>query len=84
MSEQRMCPVLMSQLALLELLDDIRQRVADGDSFEGSLEYLMPGADDAPPRTFDVRASYRVGNSLGQGGMCMIGEWREVSPEVPA
>lgn len=77
MTEQRPCPVNMSHEDLLAMLDDIRKRVAEGDSFEGSFQYLMPLDDDAPPRSFDVQASYRVGNTMGQGGMRMVGEWRE-------
>lgn len=84
MSEQRMCPVNMSHEDLLALLDDIRARVAEGDSFEGSLQYLIPLDDDAPARSFDVQASYRVGNTMGQGGLRMVGEWREVPGGDPA
>jgi hypothetical protein len=75
--ELRIGAVNMSHDALLALLDDVREHVAAGDSFEGSLEYLLPFDDDAPPRSFDVRASYRVGNLQGQGGMRMIGEVRD-------
>lgn len=76
-SEMQMVPVNLSHEDLLAVLDEIRARVAAGDSFEGSIEYLMPEDPDAPPRSFDVRASYRTGNSMGQGGMRVIGEWRE-------
>lgn len=76
-----MAPVNMSHEDLLAVLDDIRSRVAQGDSFEGHIEWLLPEDDDAPARSFDVQASYRVGNTMGQGGMRMIGEWREILPE---
>ncbi|TDD97582.1 hypothetical protein [Actinomadura rubrisoli] len=61
----------MARDQLLAVIDDIRTRVANGDSFEGSIEYLMPenpggGVD------FDVRAGYRIGNSMGQGGFRLI------------
>ncbi|WP_158813198.1 hypothetical protein [Streptomyces rimosus] len=62
----------MSRGDLVALLDDIRARVATGDSFEGNLQYLMPQADDAE-HPFDVAATYRVGNSMGQGGAVIIG-----------
>ena len=67
-----------SQEQLLELLDDIRERVAAGDSFEGSLEYLMPGPEpfngpEFEGADFAARASYRVGNSMGQGGVSLFG-----------
>jgi hypothetical protein len=72
----------MSQATLALLLDDIMHHVLDGDSYEGSLEYLMPGpippgqdpnlwpATDAE---FWVTAAYRIGNLQGQGGMRLIG-----------
>jgi hypothetical protein len=78
MGEMRQVPVNLSHEDLLTVLDDIRARVAEGDSFEGHIEWMIPVDDDAPARSFDVQASYRVGNTMGQGGMRMIGEWREV------
>lgn len=65
--------VIISQAALLSALDDIRYRVALGDSLEGSIEWLMPEGPEAGPRDFAVRAAWRVGNLQGQGGMRMIG-----------
>jgi hypothetical protein len=72
-------PVLMSHADLLAVLDDIRARVAAGDSFEGSLEYAIP---DEPTEGihYAVRAGYRIGNSQGQGGFRLIA--REV-PTAP-
>jgi hypothetical protein len=81
MAEQQLMPVNMSHEDLLRLLDHIRACVAAGDSFEGSLQYLMPEDQFAAARSFDVQASYRVGNLMGQGGMVMVGEWREVPRE---
>lgn len=63
--------VAMSKEQLLAILDDIRARVAEGDSFEGSIEYLMPeplGLEG----DFAVVASYRIGNTMGQGGLRLI------------
>lgn len=74
-----MVPVTMSRDELLMVLEDIKERVEAGDSFEGSVEYLIP-EEDAPPGSFAVRASYRVGNTMGQGGLRMIGEWAEEGP----
>lgn len=97
-------PIALSHEQLGALLMDVFEVVRDGDSFEGSVEYLMPGpggrdewlseqewsvlpdrfrdnyeATDestlmyAPkPVTFMVMASYRVGNSMGQGGVVMV------------
>ena len=60
----------MSREELLALIDDIRERVADGDSFEGKLQYLL-GTDSAKP--FEVAALYRIDNKLGQGSTRTVG-----------
>ncbi len=113
-------PIPMTKAELENLLGAILERVQQGDSFEGHVEYLMP----APPedhryepaaqlrdtgtfscgrcgittptvedqvafhagdpevtakgeRTeFMVKAGFRVGNSMGQGGFVMVGELR--------
>jgi hypothetical protein len=85
-------PVHMSHEALVALLADIHQHVADGDSFEGSIEYLMPGPfeDEKPPEMPDeeweqgslVTAAYRLGNLQGQGFMRMIGERGTGGPDI--
>jgi hypothetical protein len=41
-------PVPVSKETLLALLDDIRHHVEHDDSFEGSLEYLMPIPEPCP------------------------------------
>lgn len=79
--EQRLVPLNMSQEDLLAILTDITRRIAEGDSYEGSFQYLLPEDENAPPRSFDVQASYRIGNTMGQGGMRMIGVWATVPPE---
>ena len=61
----------MGRTELLSLLDDIRARVASGDSLEGNLQYLL--ADGDAPYPYDVAATYRVGNRMGQGGCILIG-----------
>lgn len=58
---------------LLALLTDIRDSVLVGDSFEGSIEYLMPGPLGLKG-DFAVRASYRIGNRDGQGGLRTVGK----------
>lgn len=63
-------PVPMTRGQLLRILDDLRARIAIGDSDEGHLTYMLP-AD--PAADFDVRAGYRVGNRFGQGGFRVIG-----------
>lgn len=69
-----MKPVGMSKDELLAVLDDIRAVVAADDSFEGSIEYLIPLPEQELEADFAVRASYRTGNSMGQGGVRLIGE----------
>lgn len=69
-------PIGMTQEQLVHLLQDITQAIEHGDSFEGNLEYLMPDEKDYeanPGVQFMVRGAYRVGNSMGQGGMRFIG-----------
>lgn len=61
----------MSRSELLSLLDDIRDRVARGDSLEGNLQYLL--ADINAEHPYDVAATYRVGNLMGQGGCVLVG-----------
>jgi quinol monooxygenase YgiN len=74
-------PAYLTKGQLLAVLDEVRQLVAENDSFEGSLSYELPWSTelgdpvDDSRSGFRVRASYRTGNSMGQGGMRMIGEW---------
>lgn len=76
-----MNPVPLSQEMLVAVLRNMADLVEQGDSFEGSIEYMLPtgdiaAAEDMPDeRAYAmVRASYRIGNSMGQGGVRMIGE----------
>lgn len=83
MTDTRMFPRPMTTEHLLAILDDIRARVAAGDSFEGSIAWEMPipdeGQPDYPPDIqFLVHGGYRIGNSMGQGGFRMVGELRQV------
>jgi hypothetical protein len=67
--------VPMTKNNLVSTLRDMADVVEADDSFEGSIEYLMPLDEAVPEGTFAlVRASYRIGNSMGQGGVRMIGE----------
>jgi len=52
---------------LVNILADMMDEVKSGDSHGGSIEYEMQ--EDG---SFLVRGSYRVGNSLGQGGVRLI------------
>lgn len=62
----------MSREELADILDDMAARVREGDSLEGHIEYLLAQPGAAHP--YDVRAAYRVGNRLGQGGMILLGQ----------
>lgn len=77
-------PVPMSRDELLAVLDDIRARVAAGDSLEGYLQYTIPVEtpvpledftypnEPAPRADFAVQAGYRTGNSEGEGSFRLI------------
>jgi hypothetical protein len=82
MTETRPKPVNMDANVLADVIADIHERIPAGDSFEGHIEWMLPEDDNAPPRSFDVTAMYRVGNTMGQGSMRMIGTWEEV-PDAP-
>ncbi|MFB7707972.1 hypothetical protein [Streptomyces sp. NPDC056105] len=60
----------MSRAELLRLLDDIKARVASGDSHEGKLHYRL---DTDAERPFRVAAMYRVDGTLGTGRTEMVG-----------
>jgi hypothetical protein len=67
-------PAGLSKDELLAVIDDIRARIAANDSFEGHLTWSFP-EQSGDIFAFDVTASYRVGNSMGQGGMRVIGKY---------
>ena len=72
-------PELMTTEELAAILFEMGAKVLAGDSFEGSIEYLLPeppehkGDPEPDPNLVHVRGAYRVGNLQGQGGMRMIG-----------
>lgn len=82
---KKIIPTYMTKDQLLVILDDIKTLVSKDDSFEGSLSYEFPWSTELGDPTddpkggngFRVKASYRTGNSMGQGGMRMVGEWTE-------
>lgn len=67
---------------LVKVLEDVLQRVKEWDSFEGFINYLMPITfDEELDKKYQedgiyaiLEARYRIGNSMGQGGMRMIGK----------
>lgn len=86
MGVTRSVPVPLSVDALADVLADMADRVRRGDSFEGSIEYMIPGPEDEVQGVDArmVQASYRVGNLDGQGGIRMIGKMKtfEEDPTV--
>ena len=71
----------MTREQLLATLDDIRDSVARGDTFEGQLAYscMEPGLEVG---SFEVSGAYRVGNLDGQGGVNIINAVNHC-PEIP-
>jgi hypothetical protein len=68
-------PIPVTKEQLLSIIDDIRTRVAKGDSWEGNLNWMMPKPEHDPDIVAVVEARYRIGNSDGsQGGMRVIGD----------
>jgi hypothetical protein len=54
---------------LAALLTDVAARIPAGDSFGGYINYEVA---DGPAHEFDVEGAYRIGNTMGQGGMRVI------------
>lgn len=63
----------LNKAELLAVVDEIRTRIEADDSWEGYLNYVICEEDDPPDTYARVEARFRVGNSMGQGGMKMIG-----------
>ena len=61
----------VSTQELVGILADIKQRVESGDSFEGNFEYTCM-AEGLQRGEWEVSGAYRVGNTLGQGGMAVF------------
>lgn len=56
----------------LDLLADIRRAVKDDDTWEGNLNWELPGPYASPTARYAVSGAFRIGNSVGQGGMRVI------------
>jgi len=65
-------PAPMTYPQLASILADMADLVREGDSFEGWIQYTLP-ADPVGTGEVLVVGTYRTGNSMGQGGMRMIG-----------
>jgi hypothetical protein len=68
----------MPREELADILGDMADRVRAGDSLEGSIEYLL--ADPEADHPHQVRAAYRTGNRMGQGGMILLGQEETPTP----
>ena len=67
-------PVPMSYSSLAAVLRRMAELVELGDSMEGSIEYMIPmPPNDPEDAEVMARASFRVGNRVGQGGVRIIG-----------
>jgi hypothetical protein len=68
-------PTAMSYHDLADLLLDMSQRVREGDSLEGNIEYFLvdDNIGDIAGHLVYARGMYRTGNQQGQGGMRVIG-----------
>jgi hypothetical protein len=65
----------MSKDELVATLRDMADAVEHDDSFGGRMAYDLGLEYDLPPEAYAmVTAVYRIGNSIGQGGVRMVGE----------
>lgn len=76
--------IITDKGTVVALLRDAAQLVDAGDSMEGTItwEEPMPG-DGRPPGSYAVRAVYRTGTSLGQGGTVLYGDMEGPQPADP-
>lgn len=77
-----MRPQRMTYQALSAVMHDITERVRQGDSLEGFIEWALPyDDDDAGLDDVDVTARFRYGNlEHGQGFMHIIGTIDTTTP----
>lgn len=77
-------PIETTYSLVVGVLREMADLIEKGDSFEGSLEYLLPDVPDwamrGEPEPEDwkapevlLKAAYRIGNRMGQGGYRIIG-----------
>lgn len=73
--------MIMLKDDLIAVVKDILAGIEANDSFEGTINYscMHPAAKGAE---FEVGAMYRVGNSMGQGGMVVIDNLPVEEPEL--
>jgi hypothetical protein len=66
-------PKYMSRDELLFVLEEITTTVREYDTFGGFIEFDAMDESIPEGKDFAVVASYRIGNSRGQGGVVLIG-----------
>lgn len=77
-------PIPSTYAEVAVVLRDMAEHVAQGDSFEGSIEYGIPDVPEweqrgeTEPEGYEqpevmLRCVYRIGNLMGQGGVRIIG-----------
>ena len=71
-------PVPVTKEELIATLEDMLEHVRHDDSLEGFVEYSLPDIDALDGTDFQLRASYRTNNTMGQGGVRMIGKMVEM------
>jgi hypothetical protein len=85
-------PAPATKAEMIEVLEDVLGAVRDDDSFEGFLQWSMPIDDPATEERaradkrwadaeFGLMARYRIGNSMGQGGLRVFTKPRDPSSE---
>jgi hypothetical protein len=84
-------PVPLTKGQLLAELRNMLRLIEADDSFEGSITYMLPSDEDeelrgaVPGEHYAmVIANYRTGNSMGQGGMRIVGKvgFNQVDPNT--
>jgi hypothetical protein len=87
-------PIPYTYRDVATILRDMADRVESGDSFEGSMEYALPDVPEwaqkgeARPEGWKdpevlFRCQYRIGNSMGQGGIRIVGSINEDQKAAP-
>lgn len=61
----------LNSQSLVMVLRDMANLIEKNDSFEGQINYTCLD-DDCEVGQFEVKAFYRTGNSMGQGGSSII------------
>lgn len=62
----------LSKEQFLELLADIRRAVKNDDTWEGNLNWALPGPYAPPTARYAVSGAFRVGPGVGAGGVRVI------------